>query len=80
MEEVPKIQMQIALYAKVVGIKWDYDASVGGMLKGEVVSDWCVWLEYAEVHACDEYNIAIIIGFDCIENSADGICCCDWPS
>ena len=38
MEEVPKIQMQIALYAKVVGIKWDYDESVGGMLKGEVVS------------------------------------------
>ena len=38
MEEVPKIQMQIALYAKVLGIKWDYDGSVGGKLKGEVVS------------------------------------------
>mmetsp|Transcript_24526 Transcript_24526/g.53138 ORF Transcript_24526/g.53138 Transcript_24526/m.53138 type:complete len:239 (+) Transcript_24526:179-895(+) len=36
MEEVPKIQMQIALYAKVVRIKWDYDESVGGVLKGEV--------------------------------------------
>lgn len=79
MEEVPKIQMQIALYAKVVGIKWDYDASVGGILKGEVVSDWCVWLEYAEVHACDEYNIATIMDLIVLK-LADGICCCDWPS
>lgn len=48
MEEVPKIQMQIALYAKVVGIKWDYDESVGGLLKGEVVSWLLLWTDNGE--------------------------------
>ena len=58
MEEVPKIQMQIALYAKVVGIKWDYDESVGGMLKGEVVSGvvnvlgWIVDVEVGCAQCC----------------------------
>jgi hypothetical protein len=54
MKEVPKIQMQIALYAKVVGIKWDYDESVGGVLKGEVVSVlwplWCVACSSTSMH------------------------------
>lgn len=38
MDGVTKIQMQISLYAKVVGIKWNYDESMNGILKGEVVS------------------------------------------